>query len=215
MTMFGMKVTLVRFQDHYYNYKELVDARSKKGNKDDNNLAIGVFKVTFCADASTTFVYEMCKDIILKLSYVGTYQDDGLTVFERRRMPSQTIKWLHNFQHRGGKVVGGPFFQFTAKLWQPLEANPTKVFKAISEGVFMWLGQLTSLTADNITKQISKLYLAHTAALEKVKKLPRKTPMIGEIHIKEHEHQERQNQVQEEKEKNKDGRRIFFVLGHA
>eukprot|EP00957_Ditylum_brightwellii_P080049 6087831-Ditylum_brightwellii.AAC.1 len=39
---------------------------------------------------------------------------------------SQTIKWLWKFQHKVDKVVGGHFFKFTAKLWQPQEANPTK-----------------------------------------------------------------------------------------
>eukprot|EP00957_Ditylum_brightwellii_P067789 5145391-Ditylum_brightwellii.AAC.1 len=33
-------------------------------------------------------------------------------------MLGQTIKWLQRFQHKADDVVGGPFFQFTAKLWQ-------------------------------------------------------------------------------------------------
>eukprot|EP00957_Ditylum_brightwellii_P203573 15335258-Ditylum_brightwellii.AAC.1 len=68
--------------------------------------------------------------------------------------------------------------------------------------------------ADNATKPIPALYLVHTAALEKVKILPRQMPTFGELHTKELEYQEKQEQVQEEKEKNKDDRR-FFVMGHT
>eukprot|EP00957_Ditylum_brightwellii_P055787 4227407-Ditylum_brightwellii.AAC.1 len=50
MIAFGMKTTLVRFQDKYYNYKGVIGNDTEKGSEDDNGLAIGAFEVAFCAD---------------------------------------------------------------------------------------------------------------------------------------------------------------------
>eukprot|EP00957_Ditylum_brightwellii_P151363 11526018-Ditylum_brightwellii.AAC.1 len=98
MSAFGMRMTLVHFQDCYYNYKGVVKEGTDNPNEVNNGLAIGAFKVKFCAGGGTTFVYEMCKAIMLKLDYAGTYQDNGLTIFAARRMLSQSIKWLQKIQ---------------------------------------------------------------------------------------------------------------------
>eukprot|EP00957_Ditylum_brightwellii_P074181 5636588-Ditylum_brightwellii.AAC.1 len=82
MIAFGMKMTLVRFQDKYYNYKGVVGNNTENRSKDNNGLAIGAFKDVFYADIGATFVDEMCENIIGKLKYAGNYSDDGLTIFD-------------------------------------------------------------------------------------------------------------------------------------
>eukprot|EP00957_Ditylum_brightwellii_P041008 3105033-Ditylum_brightwellii.AAC.1 len=85
MIAFGMKTTLVQFQDQYFNYKGVVGNEEEQNNEDNNGLAIGAFKAAVCADTSATYVYEMCETITKKLKYVGSYQDDGLAIFDERK----------------------------------------------------------------------------------------------------------------------------------
>eukprot|EP00957_Ditylum_brightwellii_P106747 8143901-Ditylum_brightwellii.AAC.1 len=88
-------------------------------DEDGNGLAIGVFEVPFCANMRATYIYEICEEIISKLKYAGTYQDDGLMIFQGHRSIKETISWLCIFQLQVDEVVGGSFFQFTAELWNP------------------------------------------------------------------------------------------------
>eukprot|EP00957_Ditylum_brightwellii_P153302 11667055-Ditylum_brightwellii.AAC.1 len=121
MIIFGMKTALVRFQDKYYNYKGVVWNDMEDGSKDDNGLAIEAFEAALCVDTGATFVYEMCENIIGKLKYAGTYQDDGLTIFDGQKTVQEAIEWVCDFQLQVNEVVGGTFFQFTAEVWNPLE----------------------------------------------------------------------------------------------
>eukprot|EP00957_Ditylum_brightwellii_P078838 5994987-Ditylum_brightwellii.AAC.1 len=87
-----MKTTLVRFQDEYYNYKRVVGNDMVETNENDNSLAIGAFEVAFCADTGATYVYEMCENIIGKMKYAGTYQVDGLMIFQgQKKLKKQYI----------------------------------------------------------------------------------------------------------------------------
>eukprot|EP00957_Ditylum_brightwellii_P156679 11925546-Ditylum_brightwellii.AAC.1 len=92
MIAFGTKTTLVGFQDEYYNYKGVVGNDTDNRSEDDNGLAIGAFKVAFCMDTCATFEYEMCENIIGELKYAGTYQDDGLSIFEGWKTVQKAIK---------------------------------------------------------------------------------------------------------------------------
>eukprot|EP00957_Ditylum_brightwellii_P045155 3423868-Ditylum_brightwellii.AAC.1 len=67
-------------------------------SEDDNGLAIGAFKGAFCTDMGATFVYKMCENIIGKLRYVRTYQDNGLTIFDDQKTVQEAIKWVCDFQ---------------------------------------------------------------------------------------------------------------------
>eukprot|EP00957_Ditylum_brightwellii_P159904 12171474-Ditylum_brightwellii.AAC.1 len=91
----------------------------EEANDDDNGLAIGAYEAAFCADTGATFVYEMCKTILGKMKYAGTYQDDGLTIFEGWKTIEEAIRWLRDFQLQVNKVVRGTFFQFTVEVWNP------------------------------------------------------------------------------------------------
>eukprot|EP00957_Ditylum_brightwellii_P009510 717995-Ditylum_brightwellii.AAC.1 len=41
----------------------------------------------------------------------------------QRKTVQQTVTWLRDFQLLADKVVGGTYFQFTAKVWKALEAS--------------------------------------------------------------------------------------------
>eukprot|EP00957_Ditylum_brightwellii_P000584 45073-Ditylum_brightwellii.AAC.1 len=84
-------MTLVRFQDQYFNYKGVVGNEEEQHDEDNNRLAIGAFGVAFCADTGATYVYEMCEMIIKKLKYAGSYRDDGLAIFNGRKTVKQTV----------------------------------------------------------------------------------------------------------------------------
>eukprot|EP00957_Ditylum_brightwellii_P027548 2082409-Ditylum_brightwellii.AAC.1 len=45
----------------------------------------------------------MCETIIKKLKYAGSYQDDGLAIFDERK----TVTWLRDFQLLVDEVVVG------------------------------------------------------------------------------------------------------------
>eukprot|EP00957_Ditylum_brightwellii_P046459 3526279-Ditylum_brightwellii.AAC.1 len=105
MIAFGMKTTLVRFQDQYFNYNGVVGNEEEQNDEDNNGLAIGAFEAAFCTDM------------------MGSYQDDELAIFDERRTVKQTVTWLHDFRLLVNEVVGGTYFQFTAEVWKPLEAS--------------------------------------------------------------------------------------------
>eukprot|EP00957_Ditylum_brightwellii_P200702 15299991-Ditylum_brightwellii.AAC.1 len=86
-----MKTTLVHFQDKHYNYKGVVGNDTEETNDDANRLAISAYEAAFCADTKATFVYEMCKNILGKMKYVGTYRDDGLIIFKGRKTIEEAI----------------------------------------------------------------------------------------------------------------------------
>eukprot|EP00957_Ditylum_brightwellii_P192111 14624100-Ditylum_brightwellii.AAC.1 len=93
MIAFGIKTPLVHFEEKYYNYKGIVEEGNETDNKDNNGLAI------------------------------GTYQDNGLTIFNGQRTVAQTVCWLYNFQLQVDEVAEGDFFQFTVEVWKPCTAN--------------------------------------------------------------------------------------------
>eukprot|EP00957_Ditylum_brightwellii_P076484 5812905-Ditylum_brightwellii.AAC.1 len=99
-------MTLVRFQDQYFNYKGVVGNEEEQNDEDNNGLTIGAFEVTFCADTSATYIYEMCETIIMKLKCAGSYCDDGLAMFDGRRTMKQTVTWFRDFQLLVDEVVG-------------------------------------------------------------------------------------------------------------
>eukprot|EP00957_Ditylum_brightwellii_P129870 9906143-Ditylum_brightwellii.AAC.1 len=55
-------------------------------NEDNNGLAIGVYKSALCADISATYTYKICNDIFVKLKYAGSYRNNGLVIFEGKRI---------------------------------------------------------------------------------------------------------------------------------
>eukprot|EP00957_Ditylum_brightwellii_P189236 14403764-Ditylum_brightwellii.AAC.1 len=134
MIAFGMKSTLIRYKDEYFNYKGVVGENKNDTNKDENGLLIGLYEAAFCADVGTTYVYEMNKKILDKLRFSGAYRDDRLTIFNEHLSLRQVIHWFRQFQLRVNKLVGGDFFQFTAEVWSPATTdNPPDLLETINE----------------------------------------------------------------------------------
>ena len=110
-------------------------SEEEQENEDNNGLVIGAFEAAFCADTSATYVYGMCESIIGKLKYTGSYRDDGLAIFDEQKTVQQTVAWLRNFQLLVDEVVGGTYFQFTAKVWKLLEASHEPTSAIELEGI--------------------------------------------------------------------------------
>eukprot|EP00957_Ditylum_brightwellii_P035672 2704652-Ditylum_brightwellii.AAC.1 len=106
MIAFGMKATLIRYQDEYFNYKGVTEEGVNDGDEDENRLVIGAYEAAFCADMGATYVYESNENILNKLCFAGTYRDDGLTIFNECLSHRQTIHWLCQFQIQINKLVG-------------------------------------------------------------------------------------------------------------
>ena len=130
MIAFGMKTTLVRYEDKYYNYKGVVGGESgnEEQNEDENGLAIGAYEAAFCADVSAAYIYEKSEKLLKKLRYAGSYRNDGLAIFNHRLSTKQAIHWLRRFQLQVDKLVGGSFFQFTAEVWNPPGNNESPTY---------------------------------------------------------------------------------------
>eukprot|EP00957_Ditylum_brightwellii_P121530 9269201-Ditylum_brightwellii.AAC.1 len=79
MIAFGMKTTLVRYQDKYYNYKGVVGVGSENEEQNEDENA---------------YIYEKSEKLLKKLRYAGSYRDDGLAIFNRRMSTQQAIHWL-------------------------------------------------------------------------------------------------------------------------
>eukprot|EP00957_Ditylum_brightwellii_P058218 4414699-Ditylum_brightwellii.AAC.1 len=94
MIAFGMKSTLTCYMDEYFNYKGVIGDNANDTDEDENGLAIGLYKAAFCANVGATYVYEMNKKILDKLCFAGTYQDNGLTIFNEHLSLWQAIHWL-------------------------------------------------------------------------------------------------------------------------
>eukprot|EP00957_Ditylum_brightwellii_P088246 6722713-Ditylum_brightwellii.AAC.1 len=90
MIAFGIKSTLVRFQEKYHNYKGVIE-EIPENDEDKNGLAIGSYKAV----------------------------DDNLVVFRRQLGRTVIARWLASFQLTVNKLVDGAFFEFTTELWNP------------------------------------------------------------------------------------------------
>eukprot|EP00957_Ditylum_brightwellii_P210777 15365384-Ditylum_brightwellii.AAC.2 len=95
MIAFGMKSTLVCYKDEYFNYKGVVGGNDSDNDEDENGLAIGAYEEAFCANVGATNIYKMKRRIFNKLLFVGTYHDNGLTIFNEHLSIRQAIHWLH------------------------------------------------------------------------------------------------------------------------
>eukprot|EP00957_Ditylum_brightwellii_P119358 9105787-Ditylum_brightwellii.AAC.1 len=67
--------------------------------------------------------------------------DDGLAIFNGRRTVKQIVTWLCDFQLEVDKVVGGTYFQFTAKVWKPLKASEEPTSNEALKGEEMLLDE--------------------------------------------------------------------------
>eukprot|EP00957_Ditylum_brightwellii_P060008 4555829-Ditylum_brightwellii.AAC.1 len=101
----------------------MVEENGIDGNEDENGLAIRGYESAFCADVGATYVYKINENILNKLQFAGTYQDNGLTIFRERLPHRQAIHWLRHFKTQVNKLIGDDYFQFTAEIWNPPQHN--------------------------------------------------------------------------------------------
>eukprot|EP00957_Ditylum_brightwellii_P190578 14507452-Ditylum_brightwellii.AAC.1 len=68
--------------------------------------------------------------------YKGIYCDDGLVNFLGKLTQSDLALWLKSFQKKVDTLIGGNFYQFTAKI-----RTPGKVEEEINKGLVkqQWL----------------------------------------------------------------------------
>eukprot|EP00957_Ditylum_brightwellii_P037601 2843792-Ditylum_brightwellii.AAC.1 len=78
MIQFGMKNTLVSYQDKYFNYKGA--AKRDDLTVKDVVLAIGSYKSAFLADLVASYLLEVTVKKFIEAPYKGIYRDDRLTV---------------------------------------------------------------------------------------------------------------------------------------
>eukprot|EP00957_Ditylum_brightwellii_P102953 7846204-Ditylum_brightwellii.AAC.1 len=75
---FGMKNTLVGFQDKYFNYK----GTTKRDDLTVKDVALAIvgYISAFLADLVASYLLEMMGRKFIKAKYKGIYRDNGLTV---------------------------------------------------------------------------------------------------------------------------------------
>eukprot|EP00957_Ditylum_brightwellii_P156748 11930644-Ditylum_brightwellii.AAC.1 len=78
MVQFGMKNTLVSFQDKYFVYKGA--AKGANLTNKDVALAIGGYKSAVLTNLVAPYLFEMTGSKFIEAKYKGIYRDDGLMV---------------------------------------------------------------------------------------------------------------------------------------
>eukprot|EP00957_Ditylum_brightwellii_P116665 8899382-Ditylum_brightwellii.AAC.1 len=99
MISFGMKTTLVRFQDKYFNYVGTV--KGDDDNEDSNGLATRAFESAFCVDLCATYVFEMADKLLKTMGFKEIYRDNGILVSKEGEQDC----WMRMFQVFHGAVA--------------------------------------------------------------------------------------------------------------
>eukprot|EP00957_Ditylum_brightwellii_P200890 15313486-Ditylum_brightwellii.AAC.1 len=116
--------------DQYFNYKGLVGKTSGETITNDNGLTIGLFEAAFYADMCATYISEMRERCFWHAKYKGIYCNDDLVIFMGKLTQNELTFWLKSFQRKIDTLIGGNFFEFTAKIW-----TPDKEVKEINNGL--------------------------------------------------------------------------------
>eukprot|EP00957_Ditylum_brightwellii_P045235 3429058-Ditylum_brightwellii.AAC.1 len=100
MVQFGMKNTLVSFQDKYFVYKGA--AKGAHLTNEDIALAIGGYKSAFLVVLVALYLFEKTGSKFIEAN-TKTY----------------TEMMLKDFQSRVNELTGGDYLQFTTKILKP------------------------------------------------------------------------------------------------
>ena len=93
MIQFGMRSTLLCFQDQYYEY----DAAK---NPTEKGLSIGSYESAWLADLAGAYILDNTEDCFTEAQFHGLYRDDGIAVFRGNKTPLQMAQWLELFQKK-------------------------------------------------------------------------------------------------------------------
>ena len=112
MIQFGMRSTLLTFQDQYFEY----DATD---NPEEKGLAIGSYESAWLADLAGAYILDTTQECFQDTSFHGLYRDDGFAVFKSTMTYDDMTKWMQNFQAKVNSITGGDYLQFTCSMWTP------------------------------------------------------------------------------------------------
>ena len=113
---FGMSSTLICLDGEYYEYHG--------GEKEEQGLAIGGYKLAFLANLVASYLFEKAKANFHPTIYHSIYRDDGFVVFKGRKSVREIKDWLDEFQQTVDKAAGNQQLQFNAEIWKPDENPP-------------------------------------------------------------------------------------------
>jgi hypothetical protein len=84
--------TIVTFQDKYYEYGVNPDPNLR-------GLTICGFKLAFLADLEASYIFDKLNYLLeCHVYFIGTYRDNELLVFYRRKTHNWLTQWLATFQ---------------------------------------------------------------------------------------------------------------------
>eukprot|EP00957_Ditylum_brightwellii_P087452 6657029-Ditylum_brightwellii.AAC.1 len=120
LVKFGMKSTLIRFRDHYYQYK---GAAGASANDEDIGLVIDGYKSAFFANLVASYLLKKMENQFIETIIKGIYFDDGLMVFSGIMGKMMLRQWRNKFQQQINIITGGDFLKFTVEIWMPPTIN--------------------------------------------------------------------------------------------
>ena len=80
--------------------------------------------MAWLADLVAVHILENTTDLFNNTKYHGIYRDDGVAVFNGRKLTKEIIPWLNNFQQQVNKLTGCDTLTFMAVIWA--EGSPVK-----------------------------------------------------------------------------------------
>eukprot|EP00957_Ditylum_brightwellii_P209348 15361291-Ditylum_brightwellii.AAC.1 len=105
--------------DRYFSYREAAGEKENEIDEDNTGLTIGSFESAFCTNLCATYIFETRERCFCHTKFKDIYRNDGLVIFLGKLTQLDLAKWLKEFQCKVDFLVGGDFFNFTAKIWTP------------------------------------------------------------------------------------------------
>eukprot|EP00957_Ditylum_brightwellii_P112359 8566822-Ditylum_brightwellii.AAC.1 len=87
---FGMKSTLIRFRDCYYQHK---GAAGASANNEEIGLAIGSYELAFFDNLVISYLLKKTENQFIETITKGIYHGDGLMVFSGIKSKRMMQKW--------------------------------------------------------------------------------------------------------------------------
>jgi hypothetical protein len=120
-----MEDTLLTFQDQYYIY-------GGDQSLDEKGLTIGGYESVWLVDLVAAYILaKVDEELFSDATFFGMYRDDGLVVFNSKKMKTQVHTWLNDCQLAVDELCGNCFLQSTAVMWQsdgrPFRGNTGKL----------------------------------------------------------------------------------------
>ena len=130
-----MSSNLISFNGEYCEYHG--------GEKEEQGLEIGGYKLTFISDLVASYLFEKSKNLLNRTTYHGIYRNDNLVVFKGNKRVQEIKDRLSEFNQALEKAAGNQHLQFTTEIWTsdtklPPYMNKDKV-KIATKNPFSWI----------------------------------------------------------------------------